>query len=83
MPDLSHTKTKIPTKFPLLSTLITTLFPHPTFTHTLLFLLIIYFIPTTYIPNHSLTTPLLLGMATHLILDPRTLNRIKFFFPPT
>ncbi|AOZ89355.1 hypothetical protein BK049_12050 [Bacillus xiamenensis] len=83
IPDLCHTKSKIGRKFPLLSTLISSVFGHRTFTHSLLFLLIIYFIATTYIPNDSLSTGLLVGMASHLILDAGTVNGIKFLFPAT
>ena len=67
IPDLCHTKSKIGRKFP--------------FTHSLLFLLIIYFLATTYIPNDSLSIGLLVGMASHLILDAGTVNGIKFLFP--
>ncbi|MBD3859425.1 metal-dependent hydrolase [Bacillus sp. 28A-2] len=83
IPDLCHTKSKIGRKFPLLSTLISSVFGHRTFTHSLLFLLIIYFIATTYIPNDSLSIGLLVGMASHLILDAGTVNGIKFLFPAT
>ncbi|MCY7710260.1 metal-dependent hydrolase [Bacillus safensis] len=81
IPDLCHTKSKIGRKFPLLSTLISSVFGHRTFTHSLLFLLIIYFLATTYIPNDSLSIGLLGGMASHLILDAGTVNGIKFLFP--
>ncbi|MEK5298507.1 metal-dependent hydrolase [Bacillus sp. FSL R5-0659] len=81
IPDLCHTKSKIGRKFPLLSTLISSVFGHRTFTHSLLFLLIIYFLATTYIPNDSLSIGLLVGMASHLILDAGTVNGIKFLFP--
>ncbi|MEI4790192.1 metal-dependent hydrolase [Bacillus sp. FJAT-53060] len=83
IPDLCHTKSKIGRKFPLLSTLISSVFGHRTFTHSLLFLLIIYFVATTYIPNDSLSIGLLVGMASHLILDAGTVNGIKFLFPAT
>ncbi|MCY7675632.1 metal-dependent hydrolase [Bacillus safensis] len=81
IPDLCHTKSKIGRKFPLLSTLISSVFGHRTFTHSLLFLLIIYFLATTYIPNDSLSIGLLVGMSSHLILDAGTVNGIKFLFP--
>ncbi|MFS0656118.1 metal-dependent hydrolase [Bacillus sp. 179-C3.3 HS] len=81
IPDLCHTKSKIGRKFPLLSTLISSMFGHRTFTHSLLFLLIIYWIATTYIPNDSFSTGLLVGMASHLLLDAGTVNGIKLLFP--
>ncbi|OLP65217.1 hypothetical protein BACPU_17510 [Bacillus pumilus] len=83
LPDLCHTKSKIGRKFPLLSTLISSVFGHRTFTHSLLFLLIIYLIAKTYIPNDSLSVGLLIGMASHLLLDAGTVNGIKFLFPAT
>ncbi|MFJ5964581.1 metal-dependent hydrolase [Bacillus sp. NPDC093026] len=83
IPDLCHTKSKIGRKFPLLSTLISSVFGHRTFTHSLLFMLIIYLIATTYIPNDSLRFGLLVGIASHLLLDAGTVNGIKFLFPAT
>lgn len=61
--------------------MISDVFGHRTFTHSLLFLLIIYFLATTYIPNDSLSIGLLVGMTSHLILDAGTVNGIKFLFP--
>ncbi|WP_353854581.1 metal-dependent hydrolase [Bacillus sp. Bos-x628] len=83
IPDLCHTKSKIGRKFPLFSTLISSVFGHRTFTHSLLFMLIIYLIATTYIPNDSLQFGLLVGIASHLLLDAGTVNGIKFLFPAT
>ncbi|MGE6630052.1 metal-dependent hydrolase [Bacillus sp. NPDC077027] len=83
IPDLCHTKSKIGRKFPLLSSLISSVFGHRTFTHSLLFMLIIYFIATTYIPSDNLKIGLLVGMASHLLLDAATVNGIKLLFPAT
>ncbi|MCG8397158.1 metal-dependent hydrolase [Bacillus atrophaeus] len=83
VPDICHTRSKIGRKFPLLSKIISSVFGHRTFTHSLLFMLIMFFIITTYIPNQNIQAGLLVGMASHLLLDAWTVNGIKLLFPST
>ncbi|MCE0738429.1 MULTISPECIES: metal-dependent hydrolase [Bacillus] len=83
IPDICHTQSKIGRRFPILSKAVSSVFGHRTFTHSLLFLLIMFFITATYIPNKNISTGLMIGMASHLILDAWTVNGIKLLFPST
>jgi inner membrane protein len=40
-----------------------------------------FFITATYIPNPSISAGLMIGMASHLVLDAWTVNGIKLLFP--
>ncbi|KYG34159.1 metal-dependent hydrolase [Alkalihalobacillus trypoxylicola] len=81
LPDICHGGSKIGRRFPLLSTIINTLFGHRTFTHSLLFLFIIAFVMNRFVPVEALTVGLLAGMISHLILDAFTRRGIRFFYP--
>ncbi|AFJ63513.1 MULTISPECIES: metal-dependent hydrolase [Bacillus] len=81
IPDICHTKSKIGRTLPVLSKVVSTVFGHRTFTHSLLFMLIMFFITASYIPNPSISAGLMIGMASHLVLDAWTVNGIKLLFP--
>lgn len=81
LPDICHGGSKIGRKIPLLSKLINVLFGHRTFTHSLLFLLIIAVLLNKFVPNESFRVGLLVGMGSHFILDMATKNGVKLFFP--
>ncbi|KAA6450629.1 metal-dependent hydrolase [Bacillus swezeyi] len=81
IPDICHTKSKIGRRLPILSTLISSIFGHRTFTHSLLFLLLTAFAAHLYLTDQSILVGLMAGMASHLLLDAGTTNGIKLFFP--
>lgn len=81
IPDICHGGSKIGRTFPLLSKIINGLFGHRTFTHSLLFLLLAALLFSTVLPNEAIAAGLLVGMASHLLLDMATKNGIKLFFP--
>ncbi|MEK4404371.1 MULTISPECIES: metal-dependent hydrolase [unclassified Sporosarcina] len=81
LPDICHSGSKIGRKFKLLSKLINMLFGHRTFTHSLLFLVIIATLLNAFIPNEAVKAGLLAGMVSHYILDMATKNGIKLLFP--
>lgn len=81
LPDICHGGSKIGRSFPVLSKLINTLFGHRTFTHSLLFLLLIGVLLNALSANEAAAAGLLVGMASHLVLDMATKNGIKLFFP--
>ena len=81
IPDICHTKSKIGRRLPILSAVISSVFGHRTFTHSLLFLLITAFAAHLYFTNQSILFGLMAGMASHLLLDAGTVNGIKLFFP--
>ncbi|MBA1162826.1 metal-dependent hydrolase [Bacillus licheniformis] len=83
IPDICHTKSKIGRRLPILSAVVSSVFGHRTFTHSLLFLLITAFAAHLYFADQSILVGLMAGMASHLLLDAGTVNGIKLFFPST
>ncbi|MGP4040103.1 metal-dependent hydrolase [Gracilibacillus sp. D59] len=81
IPDICHGGSKIGRKFPLLSKLINTLFGHRTFTHSLLFLLLIGFLLSMMTSNASLIAGIIVGIISHLLLDAATKQGIKLLYP--
>ena len=81
LPDICHGGSKIGRKLPLLSKLINMLFGHRTFTHSLLFLVIIAILLNSFIPNEAVKAGFLAGMVSHYVLDMATKNGIKLLFP--
>lgn len=81
LPDICHSGSKIGRKLPVLSRVINLIFGHRTFTHSLLFLLIIWILSETFLPGEAITIGILTGMISHLILDAATKNGIKLFYP--
>ena len=81
IPDICHGGSKIGRSFPVLSKIINTLFGHRTFTHSLLFLVLMAALMNAFIPNESVSAGILIGMASHLLLDMATKNGIKLLFP--
>jgi inner membrane protein len=81
LPDICHGGSKIGRKLKLLSKLINAIFGHRTFTHSLLFLVIVGVLLNNYVPNEALRIGFLVGMGSHYLLDMATKNGIKLLFP--
>ncbi|MGB5944544.1 metal-dependent hydrolase [Paenisporosarcina sp.] len=81
LPDICHGGSKVGRAFPVVSKVINVLFGHRSFTHSLLFLVIMAFLMNSFVTNESVTAGVLVGMASHLILDMATRNGIKLLFP--
>lgn len=81
LPDICHGGSKIGRTFKITSKIVNTLFGHRSFTHSLLFLFLMAVLMNTYIPNESITAGILVGMASHYVLDMATKNGIKLLFP--
>jgi inner membrane protein len=81
LPDICHGGSKIGRAFPVVSKVINGLFGHRSFTHSLLFLLIVAVLLHSFVANESVTAGILVGMASHLVLDMATRNGIKLLFP--
>ncbi|WP_440895616.1 metal-dependent hydrolase [Amphibacillus sp. Q70] len=81
IPDICHSGSKIGRRFPVLSKVVNTIFGHRTFTHSLLFLTLLTLVLTKLVSNPSITTGILVGMVTHLILDATTKQGIKLLYP--
>lgn len=81
LPDICHSGSKIGRKLPILSKIINTVFGHRTFTHSLLFLVLIALLMNAYFPYDVVKSGLIIGMISHFMLDMATKNGIKLFFP--
>ncbi|MFP7334030.1 metal-dependent hydrolase [Shouchella clausii] len=82
LPDICHTHSKIGRRFPVLSKTIATIFGHRTFTHSLLFLLLASIVLRWLFPeNDAVQTGVLIGIASHYLLDALTVRGIRFFYP--
>lgn len=81
LPDICHSGSKIGRKLPVLSKLVNTIFGHRTFTHSILFLVIIAWLMNSFIQIDALKAGLLVGMVSHYVLDMATRQGIKLFFP--
>lgn len=81
LPDICHSGSKIGRKLPILSKVINGLFGHRTFTHSLLFLVIVAWLLNSFMPNEAVKAGFLAGMVSHYVLDMATRNGIKLFFP--
>ena len=81
LPDICHAGSKIGRMLPALSKIIGTVFGHRTFTHSLLFLVLMAMLLNSFVPNEGITAGILVGMASHYLLDMATKNGIKLFFP--
>ncbi|WP_144513817.1 metal-dependent hydrolase [Bacillus sp. FJAT-22090] len=81
LPDICHGGSKIGRTFPLVSKIFQALFGHRTFTHSLLFLVLIGIILNSFVMNESITVGILVGMISHYILDMATKNGIKLLYP--
>ncbi|WP_142826970.1 metal-dependent hydrolase [Planococcus soli] len=81
IPDICHGSSKIGRALPILSKLINGLFGHRTFTHSLLFLVIIAVLLHNFMPVEAASAGLLVGMASHIVLDMATKRGVKLLFP--
>ncbi|MEK3978500.1 metal-dependent hydrolase [Psychrobacillus sp. FSL K6-2836] len=81
IPDICHGGSTIGRKFKVLSKVINALFGHRSFTHSLLFLVLIAILLTSFVDNESIVMGILVGMASHYILDMATKNGIKLLYP--
>ncbi|RQW22884.1 metal-dependent hydrolase [Bacillus sp. C1-1] len=84
IPDICHTHSKIGRRLPFLSKIVSTLFGHRTFTHSLLFLLLINLLFLYFFPEQEgLRLGFLIGMVSHYILDALTVRGIRLLYPAT
>ena len=81
IPDICHGSSTISRKFPFVSKIISALFGHRTFTHSLLFLLLALALFETIGLNEALSAGIIVGMVSHLLLDMATKRGIKLLFP--
>ncbi|HLQ96711.1 MAG TPA: metal-dependent hydrolase [Pseudogracilibacillus sp.] len=81
LPDICHRGSTIGRKVPLLSILVSKIFGHRTFTHSLLFLALIGIALEVFSPYEAVNIGILVGMASHFVLDAVTKDGIKLLYP--
>lgn len=81
LPDICHTGSRIGKRLPVVSKIISTVFGHRTFTHSLLFLMIVSILMNTFITSATVKAGVIVGMVSHYLLDMATKNGIQLFFP--
>ncbi|RFU65176.1 metal-dependent hydrolase [Peribacillus glennii] len=81
MPDIDHKGSTIGRKIPLLDNVVSALFGHRAFTHSLLFLFLAFLLFTKTPWAEAVEFGIWLGMASHLVLDMITVKGIKLFWP--
>ncbi|UEX90638.1 metal-dependent hydrolase [Staphylococcus ratti] len=80
-PDICHTRSKMGQRFKLTSFIIKHLFGHRTFTHSFLFVLIIYYLLTLIQTPLYYMISIICGMLSHVLLDMLTPRGVRLLFP--
>lgn len=81
LPDIDHKSSKIGRAVPLIDDIISSAFGHRTFTHSLLFIFLGYWLFQAISLPESLELGMLLGIVSHIFLDMLTVGGVKFFWP--
>ncbi|SUK10814.1 membrane bound metal dependent hydrolase [Staphylococcus agnetis] len=80
-PDICHTKSKIGQRLKILSFIVKHLFGHRTFTHSLLFIILSYYLLTLIQTPLYYMISIICGMLSHVILDMLTPRGVRLLFP--
>ena len=81
LPDICHGGSKIGRKLSIVSKIVNKIFGHRTFTHSLVFLVIMAMLMNMYISNEAVRAGFLAGMVSHYVLDMATKNGIQLLYP--
>ncbi|MFC0560041.1 metal-dependent hydrolase [Halalkalibacter alkalisediminis] len=83
IPDICHPKSMIGRRLPILSRIFSKIFGHRSLSHSLLFMMLLYilFQQLTFIGSTSLGLGVLVGVASHILLDSMTTQGVKFLYP--
>ena len=81
LPDICHGGSQIVRRLPILSGLVNRLFGHRTFTHSLLFLLLVTVPLWLFIDGSSAAVGVFLGIGSHYVLDAATKSGIQLLYP--
>ncbi|WP_169525116.1 metal-dependent hydrolase [Pseudalkalibacillus hwajinpoensis] len=85
LPDICHPGSWTGRRAKVLSKGISRFFGHRTITHSILFVVLIYWLTSTFTFQYDelIQTGLLIGIVSHLILDAMTVRGIQLFYPIT
>lgn len=81
VPDICHSGSKIGRKLPFLSRVIRLLFGHRTVTHSFFFIILLGFLLSFFSVSEGIRSGLLIGVASHLVLDAATARGIALLWP--
>lgn len=81
LPDICHTQSKFGRRFKILSYIVRLLFGHRTFTHSLSFIGLIGFLLYLIQTPMYYMVAVVIGIASHVILDMLTPKGVKLFYP--
>lgn len=81
VPDICHFKSNLGKKLFPISFIIRMIFGHRTFTHSLLFLILIYWGLKSIDSPEPYLVSILSGMLSHIVLDMITPRGVKLFYP--
>ncbi|WP_059103573.1 metal-dependent hydrolase [Shouchella shacheensis] len=82
LPDICHAHSKIGRRLPIVSRVIAAVFGHRTFTHSLLFLVLVSFLLNLLMPDATMVQlGILTGVISHVILDAWTARGVRLLYP--
>lgn len=81
IPDICHTKSYIGRRMPILSKVISLLFGHRSFTHSLLFMFLSYYLLNMLEVQSLYIESFIFGIASHIVLDIFTSSGVHLFYP--
>lgn len=81
IPDIDHTRSMISRKVSIVDNLVSAIFGHRTFTHSLLFLVLSNWLFLQTLWPRSLEMGILIGLASHMLLNALTNKGIQFLWP--
>ncbi|OEH92989.1 metal-dependent hydrolase [Bacillus solimangrovi] len=80
LPDIDHPNSKISNAIPVLGKAVSKTVGHRTFFHSLIFIVMLFFLYRTNISN-DFVTGLILGVTSHIIGDMFTVRGVYLFYP--
>ncbi len=80
LPDIDHPSSSLGRKVPVLSHVVSMLFKHRTFTHSIVFVLLVALFAYPYL-SVSMFHGLMVGIISHILGDMLTNRGVKVFYP--
>jgi inner membrane protein len=83
IPDICHPKSMIGRRLPIFSRAFSRIFGHRSFSHSLLFMVLLFIITEQFhfAGAASIQAGLLIGVASHILLDGMTAQGVKLLYP--
>ncbi|ARK30456.1 metal-dependent hydrolase [Halalkalibacter krulwichiae] len=83
IPDICHPNSMIGRRLPILSKVFSSVFGHRSFTHSLLFFLLVFILTEQFTFEYAQTVQagILVGIGSHIVLDALTARGVKLLYP--